>query len=228
MKKSLKKSEALRLFTHLPPDIQTRLLEHLQTSTYAAGEPIFLQGDPAAAFYLIISGRVKIVRVTPEGYENILCVRGPGDHFCPVPLLDGSTQLGTAIAMTDVTLLSVRKETFCPLCEESPELLATVQGDCLAEVRNLLHRLEIVAFRSVRERLAHALLTMSRQQSAEESANVLHLTQQELGALIGASRESVSRTLSRFERKGLVSLQRNQVIIRDRERLKKIADGERI
>jgi CRP-like cAMP-binding protein len=223
----MKDTDVLQPFAHLPSDIQGELVRQLHVRTFEAGEQVFEQGASASAFYIVASGRLKIVRVTPEGYENILCVRGPADYFCPVPLLDDGNQLGTAIAMTDVTLMWMERGAFLSLCEASPELLSIVQGDCLAEVRRLLNRLEVVAFRSVRERVAHALLTMSRQQADNGTpADELRLTQQELGALVGASRESVSRSLAQFERNGLVKLARGRVSIQDRAGLEKIAGQE--
>lgn len=213
----MKDSDALQPFAHLPADIQAELLKQLHVRTFEAGEQVFEQSADASAFYIVASGRVKIVRVTEEGYENILCMRRAGDYFCPVPLLDEGSQLGTAVAMTDVTLMWMDRSAFVSLCEASPALLSIVQGDCLAEVRRLLHRLEVVAFRSVRERVAHALLAISRQQADNGApTDDLRLTQQELGALVGASRESVSRALAQFERKGLVSLGRGRVTIQDR------------
>ncbi len=218
------KKDPLHSFAHLSPEVETRLRNMLQVQTFAAGEAIFLQGESPEAIYLIASGRVKIVRVTPEGYESILCVRGPGDYFCPVPLLDEGCQLGTAVAMTDVTLLQAERTQFRALCQVSSALLATVQGDCLAEVRRLLNQLEAFAFRSVKERVAIALLDETRRQATDE----LRLTQQELAGLIGASRERVSRILKELEREGVVALRRGRVILRDRERLAHVADKSKI
>ncbi|MEW6568305.1 MAG: Crp/Fnr family transcriptional regulator [Chloroflexota bacterium] len=212
--------------TRLAPHLWDQLTSLAQTRVYRPGEAVFSQGDPPAALYLVLSGRVKVVRVTVQGYEHILCVRGPGEHFCPVALLDHGPQLGTALAMTDVRLLRLEQQAFADLCRESPELLSAVQGDCLAEVRRLLHRLEAVAFRSVRQRVAHALLSLSRQ-GAPSPTDTLHLTQQELGGLIGASRESVSRTLTDLERLEAVSVSRARVRITDRRLLERAAATDR-
>jgi len=212
------------LFDRLAPDLQARLRGMLHVCAFAAGERIFAQGAPCSALYLVASGQVKIARVTPEGYEIILCLRGPGDYFCPVPVLDGGAQLGTATALTDVTLLWADRVEFCALAQTSPELLAAVQGDCLGEVRRLLHRLELLAFRSVKERLAIAMLAQSRhRQTNGTPADELRLTQQELAELVGAARESVSRILAQMEREGVVTLKRGRVIICDREELKRLA-----
>ena len=218
------KKEPLLSFDQLPSDIERRLRGSLRAYTYSAGETIFLQEAPAEAIYLVAHGRVKVVRVTPEGYENILCVRGPGDYFCPVPLLDGGSQLGSAIAMSDVTLFSCERSEFNSLCQDSPELLATVQADCISEVRHLLNRLEAFAFRSIKERLAITLLDQRRYQQAHNApANEIHLTQKELAALVGASRERVSRILKQLEREGVVSLGRGRVSLRDVKHLKRMA-----
>lgn len=218
-------SDPLDTFSQLPPEINAALRQSLHVCTYAQGTPIFHQADSPEAVYLVASGRVKITRITAKDYESILCVRGPGEYFCPVPLLDGNVHLGTAYALTDVTLFWVERETFQRLCEQSSELLALVQGDCLAEVRNLLHRLEAFAFRSVRERVGIALLEETCCQPPDDQpSNRLDLTQEEIAGLIGASRESVSRNLRALEEEGILELGRGRVIIQDRERLSDLVD----
>jgi len=213
-----------QLFAHLPEEIQARLGSVMHVQTFESGEPVFQQGTTATAIYAVVRGRVKVARVTPDGYESILCVRQAGEYFCPVPVLDGKAQLGTAIAMTDVTVLWVERNTFHALCRECPQLLSTVQGDCLAEVRYLLDRLETFAFRNIRERLAIALLDEVRHQHADENDPVeLSMIQQELAGLVGASRESVSRSLKQLEHDEIVELHRGKVRILDLKKLRKIA-----
>ena len=212
------------LFSRLSPDIQARLRAILHARTFTAGEQIFAQGAPAPAFYIVTSGRVKVVRVTAEGYELILCVPGPGDCFCPVPVLDGGTQLGTAVAVTDGTLLWADSAEFAALCAKSPELLSVVQGICLGEVRRLISRYESLASRRLKERLASAMLAESRHRQIDGfPPHELHLTHQDLAELVGAARESVSRLLAQWQQKGVVTLKRGRVIIRDREELQRLA-----
>lgn len=210
-------------FANLPSAMEGQLRAALRVQTYAPGEQIFRQDEWPEAAYLLASGRVKVVRVTAEGYESILCVRGPGDYFCPVPLLDDGNHLGTAVAISEVTLFAVERGEFCRLCQISPELLAVLQGDCLSEVRQLLNRLEAFAFRSVRERVAIALLNEARHQLGKNRTCDLHLTQQEVAGLVGASRESVSRILKQLELEEVVSLRRGRICIRDWQQLERIA-----
>lgn len=208
--------DPLHTFANLPPDIETRLRSLLHVHSFSPGDSVFVQGANVEAIYLMASGRVKVVRVTPEGHESVLCVRKAGDYFCPVPLLDGGSQLGTAVATTDVTLFSVERDLFKELCQESPDLLNILQGDCLGEVRRLLNLLESFAFRTIKERLAIVLLReVSQQEGNGRSPTELHLTHQEVAGLVGASRERVSRILKDFERKGVVTLKRGRIILLD-------------
>lgn len=219
------KTDHLGAFSRLPKEIEAELRESVQVITYFQGEAVFLQEDAPEAVYLVADGRIKIVRVTPEGHESILCVRGPGDYFCPVPLLDGGPQLGTAIAMSNVALLAIEREKFCDLCERSAELKAMVQGDCLAKVRHLLNRLEAFAFRNVQERVAITLLDeVQQQQSYTRQPGEVRLTQQELAALVGASRERVSRVLKEMEQAGVIAQRRGRMRILDIEELKRITE----
>ncbi len=220
----IKDESPLHSFSNLPPEIETRLRNALNVRNFSAGESIFLQGSSANAVYLVASGRVKIERVTPEGYESILCMRGSGDYFCPVPLLDGGGQLGRAVAVSEVTLFWVERQKFMDLCHESPELLSVVQGDCLFEVRRLLNRLEAFAFRSVQERLAITLLTETRRRGTNEApATRLDITQQDLAGLVGASRESVSRTLKQMQQQGILTTNRGRIMIENRSQLENLA-----
>ncbi len=215
--------DPLHSFANLPPEIEAELRNQLRVFSFTAGESIFIQGASPKAIYLVANGRVKVVRGTSAGHESILCMRDAGDYFCPVPLLDKGKHLGTAVAVTDATLFSIEQEIFCDLCARSPELLATVQGDCLSEVRHLLNRLETFAFRNVKERLSIALINQARQQNRSGRSNELRLTQQDLADLIGASRESVSRVLREFERKNIVTLGRGRITLQNMPRLRQLA-----
>jgi hypothetical protein len=103
--------DPLQSFALLPKDVEKRLRGLLHVHQVQAGEAIFFQGEPPDAIYLIASGRVKIVRSTPEGCENILCLRGSGEYFCPVPVLDRVWHNGCH-----------------PVCDQPPGILPALLG----------------------------------------------------------------------------------------------------
>ena len=222
--KMIREKDPPHIFASLPHDIETKLRSMLREHTFKAGESIFVQGEKAEAVYLVTSGLVKVERVSREGYQCVLCVRQAGDYFCPVPLLDHGEQLGTAVAISDTTIYSFDQTKFNNLCLECPALLAMVQGDCLKEVRRLLTRFETFAFRTIKERLAITLLREVRQHTIyNTSPDEIRLTQKDIAGLVGASRERVSRILKEFERKGIVTLKRGRIILRDYDFLKNLA-----
>ena len=217
--KSTEDSNALSPFDDLKQELRENLRGLLREQTFASGEQLFSQGEPTRSFYIITEGRVKVTRVTQQGDEIILCVRGPGQFLCPVTTLDAGSQLGRAEALTDTIVLRAERGSLADLCQQHPGLLGIVVQSCLWEVRHLVERVELLASQGVQKRLARMLLIYIGRQSQGSPVNEVPLTHQDLGALIGASRESVSRALAQLQREGSVSLSRGRVIVHDRERL---------
>ena len=217
-------NDAFNSISRLSPELQVDLRLLFKERRYSPGQEIFLQGDPTESVYMVGEGRVKMTRVSNGGFESVLCVRRPGEYFCPVSVLDRGPQLGTAEAMGEVVVLEADRTEFNALCEENPELLAMVQGTCISEVRKLMQRVEAFAFRNVRERLAMTILEESERQGDKgKPADEIRITQQELAGLVGASRESISRTMTRMEENGMVHTGRGRIQILDRQQLSELS-----
>lgn len=219
--------DTVLLFSTLAPEIREALRPLVHVRHFEAGQAIFFQDELVDAIYIVGRGRVKVVRITPDGDEIILCIRQAGEYFCPVPLLDGRGHLGSAFAITPVEILCIERRSFLDLCKKYPELLTIVQSDCLGEVRYLLHRLETSFHRGLRERVIIALLDVfySRNAGATPGQGVIFLTHQELAGLSGISRENVSRVLKGLERMGILRLQRGKIHILDASRLSRVLNS---
>jgi CRP-like cAMP-binding protein len=221
--------DVFKAFSHLRPELQDDLKLLFEEHRYTPGQEVFLQGDPTESVYMVAEGRVKLTRVAQEGFESVLCVRRPGEYFCPVSAVDRGPQLGTAAAVGEVVLLEADRQQFNNLCDENPELLAMVQGTCIGEIRTLMRRVESFAFHNVRERLAMTILEESyRQRLNGHPAEEIRITQQELAGLVGASRESISRTMTRLEEDGIVQAGRGRIRILDRYALRQLSGRSKI
>lgn len=221
--------DVFKAFSHLRPELQDDLKLLFEEHRYTPGQEVFLQGDPTESVYMVAEGRVKLTRVAQEGFESVLCVRRPGEYFCPVSAVDRGPQLGTAAAVGEVVLLEADRQQFNNLCDENPELLAMVQGTCIGEIRTLMRRVESFAFHNVRERLAMTILEESyRQRLNGHPAEEIRITQQELAGLVGASRESISRTMTRLEEDGIVQTGRGRIRILDRYALRQLSGRSKI
>jgi len=201
------------------------MMGHHMTEVYfCAGAPIFIQDAPANDLYIVCQGRTKLVRATSDGNELILCMPGPGEPFCPVTLLDGGPQLGTAFAVSDVTLLHCDRKDFDTICLEHPEVLSAVRAACLGEVRRLAQRLELRSFSSLKKRLAAFILNATRIQAQRGGQlELLNITQQNMADIIGASRARVSTTLAEWSDAGIIKTQRGGIIIVLRDDLNNIS-----
>jgi len=191
---------------------------------FPTGGQIFAQGDPASGLYIVVSGRVKITRITNNGQEMILCLLGPGGCFCPLPVLDEGSQLGTSQAVTDVTLLCAKAAEFREFYRNNRQLFEVLIQTCLQDMRRLAERLESLTFESLKMRLARVLLEKSvPAQTGQTTLDEIRLTQQELAQLVGVSRESVSHLLAMWQREDILTLKRRHVIIHRRDMMEQLA-----
>ncbi|MCX6002929.1 MAG: Crp/Fnr family transcriptional regulator [Chloroflexi bacterium] len=220
----MENADTLSFMMRLPPDIRAVLSGIMHEVTFKTGEQIFTQDELHSDFYIVVTGRIKIVFTGDDGHEVTLCMPQSGETFCVASVLDGGPQLGTAYAMTDVRLLSAQPNEFNALCKKYPQLLSLAQQYCFEELRQIIKRLETATFHSVEMRLAGVLLGKDFSGLTNHSSiGELHITHQELADLIGTSRETVSRVLEIWRQKGLVVLKRGYIIINRRDELERQA-----
>ena len=130
----MSENDVFNAFSHLRPELQENLKLLFEERRHAPGQEVYLQGDPTTSVYVVAQGRVKLTRVARQGFESVLCMRRPGEYFCPVTVADRGPQLGTAVAMGEVVLLEADRGQFNALCEDNPELLAMVRTRIGSEV----------------------------------------------------------------------------------------------
>jgi CRP/FNR family transcriptional regulator len=182
------------------------------------GEILFREGEVCEEIVVIITGSIKVYRLSDDGRQQTLWVLGAGDCFCLAPLFHQARYPVTAQCMTDARILKLRRE-------NTPAQLGADPGLASGVVRCLCDRLAAVAFlaevastRNVRQRLAGILLDLARRRgyrTADGTLLDIGLTHDELAACAGTAREVVSRTLQQFQREGLVRLARRRMVILD-------------
>ena len=188
---------------------------------FAAGERIFAPGDFPGSWVAIESGRVRVSLTAPSGRAVTLYRIGAGEAC----LLTTSALIGDeplpaeGFAETDVTARIVGKAAFERLIAEDPAFRRDVLRNYANRVADLVVTMQDVLFRALPERLARALM-------ARESAGIVEATHQALAAELGSAREVVSRMLQKFEREGLVTVERGRIVLADREALRRMAAPE--
>lgn len=190
---------------------------------YAKGSVLFLEGERGEALFVINFGRVKISKSSPDGREQILHIYKAGDIFAEVVLFDRGPYPATAEAVEDTQCWLLRSDDMEQLLAVQPQLgikLLRIMSRRLRQAQLLVRDL---ALHDTYGRLAGLLLRFVRLEGQPHEDGIileLALTRQEMASMIGTSRETVARILSRFQKEGLVLLDKQRIIILDQEKLR--------
>lgn len=203
-------------FAGLPADEQQRLGSLFRMRQYARGETIFLEGDEGNAMYLIASGRVRIQLTSADGREIVIDAYGPGEIFGELALLDSEPRSADAIAQEATFLFWLQRSDFVTFLDTHPRAAMTMLASLSHRLRHTTRVVRDSTFRDVPARLARVLLDLAEHQGqvvAEGVRITTRLTQGELAARVGATRETVNRALRSFEQDGLIRTAAHQTII---------------
>lgn len=208
-----------RLFAGLEPSTLDRLVGELRRRRFRHGEVIFHLGDPGDALFLIVSGAVKISLPTEEGGEAILATLRAGDVFGELALLDGAPRSASAVAMVPTECLVLSRARFEELVEGVPAIRAALFRTLAAEIRRLTEQVADLHFLDIPGRLAARLLRLGEEIGVRQPDGSIRLdgriTQGELAAMIGATRQTVNRFLGTFAAEGLIRLEREAIVVVD-------------
>ncbi len=203
-------------FAGVPEAEMDVLARSLQRRSVRGGKAVFRQDDPGSSLYVIEAGVVKVQRTSPEGKEVILAILGAGDFFGELALLDGEPRSADAIAKDDCTLLVLERDAFLAFLDKEPAVAVKLLAALSRRLRRTDQLVQDAAFLDVPARLARALL-----QLAESPEAATGLTQSELAAMVGASRESVNRWLQFYRRRGLIDSATGSIRVLQPEELRR-------
>jgi len=182
-------------------------------ATVAAGSELFCAGDPCEHVLVLLSGRVRLWRITADGHRLVLHLCEPGEILGQMSALDGAPHSVGAAADEDCRLLAIPAAAFRELLERRPVLAVRLAAALAARVRDLSDELEAMKFASIGERV---LRWLQRQGAARRDLRVTH---QQLADQVGGTRENVSRVLGLLQDRGILRLGRGRIEILDHARL---------
>lgn len=183
---------------------------------FRRNEMIFQQGDPGEALHIVQTGQVRIVLVSPQGDEMILALFHPGDFFGELSLVDGHPRSATAVATGPTVTLTLPRPAFLRVLADTPRM---AEQTILALSERLRHTdvlLGDAVFLDVAARLAKRLGELARAQGESATARgpwTVRVTQTELAAMVGATRESVNKELRALEAEGLIRVARGRILL---------------
>lgn len=210
---------AVPYFSGLSDADLASVARHVFEKRAERGEIIFFEGEPADVLYFVVEGVVKVFKTSADGKEQIFHIVRPGDSINDVPVISGGVNLASAGAMSAVTLNGIKKKELENIIKEYPQVALNIISVLSRRVEELITLVEDFSFRRVSGRVAKILLEYTGKDGGQKP----RLTQQEIAAMIGTAREMVGRSLKNLEGEGAIRIERNRIIISDRQILRDIA-----
>jgi CRP-like cAMP-binding protein len=188
----------------------------------------FFQGDPATHVYLLGAGRVKLSQLTTEGQQIIMRVLAPGETFAAIAFIRaGARYPVSAQAVEDSTAWAWEAAALRALAEKEPAIALNASQLISNYMTEVQDRYRELATEKVERRIARTLLRLASQSGRRVTEGLLidiPLTRQDLAQMTGTTLFTVSRTLSEWERQGLLRTGRERVVISDPHGLVKVAE----
>jgi CRP-like cAMP-binding protein len=221
--------KGIPLFAELDPGQLSTIAELARIHAFPARTVVVNQGDDATALFAIVQGRLKCSSSGPDGRDTVLGIMASGEVFGEVALLDGGTRSATCTTIEPSELLVIDRAPFMRLLQTSPGIAIKLLLVLSQRLRRLSQRSEDAAFLDVPSRLARSLLDLAtrfgepQRPPSRDIQIMLRLSQQELGELVGATRESVNKHLSDWTRQGYLKLQSGRMVISDIDSVRRLA-----
>ena len=195
-----------------------------QRKRCGARETVVQQADPGGELFVIVSGHLKAVSAGADGRDNALSIMGPGEVFGEVSLLDGGPRSATITSIDRCELLTIRREPFMRFLESSPRTAIELLKVLTNRLRKLTGRSEDIAFLRVGGRLAKRIAELAEAYGTKQPEGgyrlPFKLSQQEIGDLVNATRESANKQIKQWEDEGIVAQDSGHLIVLDLQRLK--------
>lgn len=210
------------IFQGVPPAAVAAVVQHLRRAEFPPGRTILAQGEPGDYLYIILSGRVKIGRRTPDGSESLLTIMGPSDMFGELSIFDPGPRTLSATAITHVRAVTMDREALLEWIEDRPEIAVQLLRVLARRLRRTNNDLADLIFTDVAGRVAKRLLQLAQRFGVQEDGamRVTHgLTLDEIAQLAGAAPDTVDKALSDFAARGWIRMDDKTVVILDSELL---------
>lgn len=198
------------------PAIQ-RFLEHCHRRRYPAKSTIVHAGELSDTLYYIVDGSVSVQIEDEEHREIVLAYLNTGDFFGEMGLFDEEIKRRSAyiVSRTPCELAEISYSSFRRLAHEVPDILFTLSGQMAVRLRDTSQKVGHLAFMDATGRVARALLDLAKQPDAltHPDGMQIKITRQELGRIVGCSREMVGRVLKQLQEEGKITAAGKTIVV---------------
>jgi CRP-like cAMP-binding protein len=215
------------LFSTLSAEEIREIRRCVEIRTFKKREAIFSEGDPSNMFYVLVSGKVKMTKISGEGKEMIIELISPGEFFGAFAALKGFPYPANAVAMADSAMLRIGRADLLRIIERFPNLMYILTAHLSERVREFPDTLKSIALERVESRISSLLLKLAQKtgkKTADGAVQInMKLTKQDIAEMVGSTVETSIRVMSRFEKAGLIKTTGGRIIITNKKELSAIA-----
>jgi len=211
------------LFQGLPDKHLEDLAMIVVDQDFRRGQLIFSEGDDGNGFYVALTGRVKIYKMSPDGKEQILHIFGPGEPFGEVPVFTGQQFPANAEAMQESRLYFFPRDSFAHLIKKNPSIALNMLAILSKRLRRFTMLVENLSLKEVPGRLAAYLLYLSDKGDGARDLE-LNITKGQLASLLGTIPETLSRILGKMSGQGLIATDGAKIKLLDPQGLEDLAE----
>lgn len=195
-----------------------RFLEHCHRRRYPAKSTLVHEGEHSDTLFYIVSGSVSVQIEDEDHREIVLAYLNPGEFFGEMGLFDEKNQRRSAriVSRTPCEIAEISYSNFRRLAEQMSDILFTLAGQMAIRLRDTSRKVGHLAFMDATGRVARALLDLTKQPDAMTHPDGMQIkvTRQELGRIIGCSREMVGKILKNMEEQGLIEAHGKTIVVR--------------
>jgi CRP-like cAMP-binding protein len=209
---------ATPLFHELGEPALLGLAERATERTYERGEALFHQGDPGDSLFILVDGLVKVFVASEKGDEMVLTTLRPPDSFGELALIDGGPRSASIRALEPTTALTVGRSALQELMQRQLEVAPALLRSMGTLARELIEHTGDLVFLDLQGRVAKLLVGIADQRGEAQDTGIaldLEVTQTDLAAMVGGSRQSVNQILHALESRGYLELHGREVVLKD-------------
>ena len=210
--------DTINVFSDLSNEELEKVANLCTPRTYPKNSMIILEEEFGDTVFGIINGTVKITRVNDEGKEVILALLGQGELFGELAVLDGEARSANALAQEKCTLLAFPKGEFLNLLKNNFKITFALMGELAKRLRKSDQQIEALSLSDAEHRIGVSILNLAEDMGVIKKGQVTIEKlpfQQDIANMAGTSRETVSRVLTMFEEKSMITKEGHTLVIPD-------------
>lgn len=205
----------IQLFSELPDKELNQINSKIALKLFRKNETILYEENTSEFMYIILSGKVKVIKTTGEGKEIILAMHNAGNFFGEMSLIDGKTSPASVAATEDSIISVISKKDFYSLLFEHKKVLENLLKILSSRLRTSWDTIKLLNFNNASQRIRTLFFMLSEEHGKRTADGIIlnaNLSHKEISEMTGLTRETVTRVMDKWQKEGEIAILKNKSI----------------